>query len=452
MKNVIYFIGICLMVACSKDSIENDASEEFPGGATTYNSIFSGSYEQPASNLNANELAQHASGDKLFSNSFVANPSTVNPGLGPIFNNVSCVLCHPKNGKSPQPFSGSDLRGLLFRVSIPRADESQGPMPVPGLGTQFQHRAIVGTTSEGQVQISFQETTHTFADGSTYSLRKPIYTLTSTTATIPANMMVSPRIAQQVIGLGLLEAIPESVILAKQDINDADNDGISGKANRVFNPILGVFELGRFGWKANNATLLVQATDAIHQDMGVTSFVFPQETAYGQVQDDGLADDPELDSLDAIDLAFYTQSLAVPKRRDFNSSSTNNGKQIFFNIGCNKCHTQKYTTGNNTAFAFLNNQTFYPYTDLLLHDMGPDLADGRPDYLATGTEWRTPPLWGIGLSELVNGHTNYLHDGRARNLLEAIMWHGGEAEAQKIKVSQLSKKDREDLVKFVGSL
>lgn len=452
VKKVVYFALIVLFISCGKDDVNiNESSEEFPGGATTYNSIFSGSFEQPSSNLNSNELAQHAAGDADFSNNFVTSPAIINPGLGPIFNHVSCVSCHPKNGKSPQPISGNDLKGLLFRISIPRADESQGPMPVPGLGGQFQNKAIVGKTSEGQVSISFVENDFTFADGTPYTLRKPVYTLTSTTATIPTNMMVSPRIAQQVIGLGLIENITKSDILSRQDINDADGDGISGKANSVLNPVSGLFELGRFGWKANNASLLEQATSALHQDIGITSFVFPIESSFGQIQYDGLDDETEVDSQSVFDLTFYTQSLAVPKRRNFNDASANNGKQLFFNIGCNKCHTQKYITGNS-ANAFLNNQIIYPYTDLLLHDMGNELADGRPDFLATGNEWRTPPLWGIGLSELVNGHTNLLHDGRARNILEAIMWHGGEAETQKIKVSKLSKKERDDLVKFVASL
>lgn len=453
MKKLFYISILTLCLSCGKDKQSiNEASEEFPGGATTYNNIFSGSFEQPSNNMNAAEVALHLEGDAHFEAMFVGSPAVRNQGLGPIFNHASCALCHPKNGKSAQPFSGSDLKGLLFRVSIPSADESQGPTPVPGLGGQFQQRSLVGTTAEGSVNITFTETTHYFADGTTYTLRKPHYTLTSTTATIPANMMVSPRIAQQVIGLGLLEAISEADITAQQDISDFNGDGISGKANKVFNPVSGLFELGRFGWKANNATLLEQTAGAIHQDIGITNFVFPKEAAYGQIQDDGMDDEPEIDSISLVKLAFYTQSLAVPKRRYFNDKDADNGKEIFFRIGCNKCHTQKYITGNTSPFAFLNNQTIYPYTDLLLHDMGSELADGRPDFLANGNEWRTPPLWGIGLSELVNGHTSLLHDGRARNILEAIMWHGGEAENQKTEVAKLSKKERDDLVKFVSSL
>jgi CxxC motif-containing protein (DUF1111 family) len=452
MRKATYLAFIILFISCKKENVNiNDASEEFPGGATTYKSIFSGSFEQPASNLNSAEFLQHSVGDATFSAKFVTSPALVNQGLGPIFNQVSCVSCHPKNGKSSQPLSGLDLKGLLFRVSIPRADESLGPLPLSGFGGQLQTKASVGKQAEGQVQISFEENTFTFSDGTPYSLRKPIYTITSANTSIPFNMMVSPRIAQQVIGLGLIEAISDANILLKADENDANSDGISGKANRVWNPVSNAFELGRFGWKANNATLLAQSATALHEDMGITSYVFRAETTVGQIQDNGPSLTTDVDSQLVIDLAFYTQSLAVPKRRDFNDASVNNGKLIFFKIGCDKCHTQKYVTGTN-AISFLSNQTIYPYTDLLLHDMGSDLADGRPDFLATGNEWRTPPLWGIGLSELTNGHTDLLHDGRARNTLEAIMWHGGEAENQKVQVKKLSKKEREDLVKFVNSL
>ena len=451
MKKVVCFILIIGLFSCKKEETNiNEAAEEFPGGSTTYNNIFSGSFEQPSSNLDAAGIAEHAAGDAAFGNKFVTSPATINPGLGPVFNHVSCESCHPKNGKSPQPFSGDDLKGLLFRISIPGTNIHGEPLDVPGFGTQLQTKANVGKDAEANVQITFTETNYTFDDGTSYSLRKPIYTLTNPYIAMPATVLVSPRIGQQVIGLGLLEAIKESDLLANEDIADANGDGISGKANRVWNTILQQTQVGRFGWKAGNPTLLLQAASALHQDIGISSYIFPSESSFGQTQYDGLNDDPEVDSQLVADMVFYTQSLAVPKRRDFNDASANNGKQIFFKVGCNKCHSQKYTT--TSVNGFLNNQTIYPYTDLLLHDMGSDLTDGRPDFLATGNEWRTPPLWGIGLTELVNGHTNFLHDGRARSILEAIMWHGGEAESQKLQVKKLSKKERDDLVKFVGSL
>ncbi len=455
MKKIFYLFlaGMTItIIACQKEEpITNDASEEFPGGATTYKSIFSGSFEQPATNLNGDEAAQHARGDVNFESNFIASPSLVNPGLGPVFNHLSCVSCHPKNGKSPQPFSGADLKGLLFRISIPGTNPHNGPLDVPGMGTQLQQKAIFGKAAEADIQISFTETTYYFEDGTPYALRKPTYTISNPYTAIPSNTMLSPRIAQQVIGLGLLEAINESDILAKEDVSDANGDGISGKANKVWNPITHQTVVGRFGWKAGNPTLLLQAASALHEDIGITSWVFPTESSAGQPQYDGLNDEPEIDSNFLADITQYTQSLAVPKRRDFNDANALNGKKLFFKIGCDQCHTQKYVTGTG-LIPSVSNQTIYPYTDMLLHDMGTELADDRPDFLASGTEWRTPPLWGIGLTYLVNGHTSFLHDGRARNILEAIMWHGGEAENQKQQVRKLSKQERDDLVKFVNSL
>lgn len=447
-----FLITMLFCYSCSKEEkLTNKVSEEFPGGETTYPNIFSGAFQQPAPNLSSAELIQHDAGDANFSAIFIESPAIKNFGLGSIFNQNSCISCHVKDGRSPQPFSGDDLKGLLFRLSIPGADAHGGPLDVPGFGGQLQNKAVVGTPAEAKVQLSFSETNFTFEDGTPYTLRKPIYTLVAPYIPFPASVMVSPRIGSQVYGLGLLEAIRESDILANEDIADINGDGISGKANKVWNPLSKNIELGRFGWKANVSKLIIQVAGALNQDMGLTSFVFPQESSFYQSQYDGRSDDPEVDSQFVADLTFYTQTLAVPKRRDFNNSSVLKGKQVFMKIGCNKCHTPSYVTGTGISPA-LNNQTIYPYTDLLLHDMGADLADNRPDFLANGNEWRTPPLWGIGLFPLINGHSNLLHDGRARNVLEAIMWHGGEAEQQKQKVKKLSATEREDLLKFINSL
>lgn len=454
IRTTIYcLVFLFALSGCKKEDAPstNDSSEEFPGGATTIKGVFSSLFEQPSANLNSEDLEKHNDGDANFESNFVTSPAIVNAGLGPVFNHLSCISCHARNGKSPQPFSGADLKGLLIRISIPGADVHGGPLEVPGFGGQLQQKAVSGAVPEASVQITFEETTHYFADGIPYTLRKPIYSIQNPYMTFPANAMLSPRIGQTVIGLGLLEAITEVDILTREDIMDADGDGISGKANRVWDPVAQQMALGRFGWKAGAPSLLVQAAAALHQDMGITSWIFPQESSAGQTQADGLSDDPEVDSTFLENVTFYTQSLAVPARRNFNDADVLRGKELFFKIGCDKCHRQKFVTGTVTN-TFLSNQLIYPYTDMLLHDMGDGLADNRPDFKADGKEWRTPPLWGIGLTPLINGHTNFLHDGRARSLIEAIMWHGGEAESQKLKVQQLNKKEREQLVKFVGSL
>lgn len=220
----------------------------------------------------------------------------------------------------------------------------------------------------------------------------------------------------------------------------------------VWDVIAATTRLGRFGWKANNPTLFQQTFGAYQQDMGVTNPVLPMESAAGQIQDDGLADDPEIDT-ETLDLAtFYVQTLAVPARRNVNASDVLRGEELFYAARCAACHTPTLQTGALAGVPEVAYQTIHPYTDMLLHDMGDGLADGRPDFLATGREWRTPPLWGIGLTQRIQGHTLFLHDGRARNLLEAIMWHGGEAAQSREAVRAMAKEDRQALLTFLASL
>jgi CxxC motif-containing protein (DUF1111 family) len=264
--------------------------------------------------------------------------------------------------------------------------------------------------------------------------------------------MISPRMAPPVFGVGLLENIPESTILSFADENDADGDGISGKPNYVYNSYSGKTELGRFGLKANNPNILLQVAGAYQQDIGVTNYVFKNESSAGQSQSDGLNDDPELPDSILNAVAFYVRTLAVPARRNTTDPDVMAGEKIFTQINCSGCHKPTVQTGVNVAYPYLSNQRIHPYTDLLLHDMGDALADNRPDFLATGKEWRTAPLWGIGLFQKTNGVPFYLHDGRARTLEEAILWHGGEAEKSKQQFMRLSQSDRSKLIKFLNSL
>ena len=258
--------------------------------------------------------------------------------------------------------------------------------------------------------------------------------------------------APPVFGLGLLEAIAESTILANQDINDADGNGISGKANYVYDVASGQTKLGRFGWKANTSTVLEQCVGAYNGDMGITSYYLPAETGYGQSNgDDGLGDDPEVTKEVIDDVVFYCKTLGVPAARNIEDPAVIKGEKLFGQISCAKCHIPEIKTGNSNI-PVLAHQTIYPYSDMLLHDMGDGLADNRPDYLASGREWKTRPLWGIGLTNVVNGHTDYLHDGRAKNITEAILWHGGEALDSKNEFKALSKEDRQNVLAFINSL
>ncbi|MCM8527540.1 MAG: c-type cytochrome, partial [Lentisphaeraceae bacterium] len=295
-----------------------------------------------------------------------------------------------------------------------------------------------------------------FADGTKYSLRKPVYTIIDKQfGELHKDVMVSPRVGQHIIGMGLLEAIPEKDILANADAEDKNNDGISGRPNYVWNAAENKKSLGRFGWKANQPSVKQQTSGAYLGDIGITTSLNPDQNLTPVQKEAAEAPhggEPELDDDDLDKTVLYVANLAVPARRNYKDPEVLKGKKIFNDINCSSCHVAQFQTGKHPDFDNLSNQKIFPYTDLLLHDMGPELADNRPDFEASGTEWRTPPLWGIGLIQTVNGHTFFLHDGRARNLEEAILWHGGEAEKSKEQYKKLTKENRERLIKFLRTL
>lgn len=442
------------IVSCRKydDSFVSDDEEWFSGGSQTFFDATVSGFDHPFNGMTEAQLFVHEVGDKAFDASFVTAPAPLNSGLGPIYNNVSCVSCHVNDGRGRPPFQGEVLKSMLFRLSIPGTGPHGGPNPVPGFGGQLQPRAIAGKLPEADVNITYTMIDGAFPDGTPWQLRKPQYSLVSPYLTLPQDVMVSPRIAPPVFGLGLLEAIPESAILSYEDVNDINGDGISGKANRVWDVISASYRLGRFGWKAGQPSLLQQSAGAYNEDMGITNYVFPMENSLGQSQYDGLNDDAELSDSILNSVVFYMQTLGVPARRNAKDPTVVLGKNIFNGIGCVSCHVASYKTGMNMAFSPLSNQKIFPYTDLLLHDMGADLADNRPEVLANGNEWRTSALWGIGLTKKINGHEYFLHDGRARNITEAILWHGGEAQASANQFKQLNTSERQALLKFLESL
>jgi len=429
-----------------------DEQEYYAGGSTTTFGVYSQIFQQPATNLTVAEQALHFTADANFEASFVTAPAIIQGGLGPLFNQSACSSCHIRNGRAAFPASSGDLGGLLLRLSIPGADVHGEPLGIPGFGGQLQTKAVWGVQPEAKVEMQFVSEVQQFLDGESVTLQKPVFTLNAPYAPLPINILVSPRIAPPVFGLGLLEAISEADILKVADENDADGDGISGKPNYVWDAATQQVTLGRFGWKAGQPTLLQQTAAAYNGDMGVTTPLFSTENCAGQVQCDPLADDPEVDDQTLRSTTFYTQSLAVPARRDLDAPSVQQGKALFEKIQCAACHIPSFTTGQHPEFDFLSNQRIFAYTDLLLHNMGEGLADHRPDFRADGLEWRTPPLWGIGLTQTVSGHSHFLHDGRARNLTEAILWHGGEAEKAKEQFRKLSREDRTAVLRFLESL
>jgi len=451
---ILSIIGsVGLLNSCSYDEIGNSPDHSISaGGATTVDAVFSNAFQIPAPNMDENQNIMHRKGDVLFESIFVTPPSPVLGGLGPIFVQNSCANCHKKNGSAAFPLSMIDMGGILARVSLPDPSNPDNTIPVPGYGSQIQTKSTFGIIPEAKLSYLMEYINGTMEDGTKYTLAKPNFILSDFYTDFPAHAQMSARIAPPIFGLGLLEAISEKNILSRADPDDSNHDGISGRANYVYDIRTNSVRLGRFGWKANQTDLYNQTAQAFLEDMGITSPYLPHDPAFGQLQDDKKVDDPEIDNETVRLAAFYTQSLGVPAHRDKDNPDIIYGEKLFHYIGCQSCHVSSITTSQHPEYDFLSNQKIQPYTDLLLHDMGEGLADHRPDGKANGFEWRTPPLWGIGLTDVVGGHSNFLHDGRARNIEEAILWHGGEAEKSKVQYTKLSKRDREKLLLFLRSI
>ncbi|MEM7288365.1 MAG: di-heme oxidoredictase family protein [Actinomycetota bacterium] len=447
-----------LGVACGGGGSALDANL---GGATTRLDASQNSFGLPAPQLTNEERRIFERGDSFFTQNWVTAPASTDArdGLGPTFNAQSCSSCHIRDGRgSPPDPTGERARlGLLLRLSIPGADPVTGaPLPDPNYGGQLQDRSILSVPAEGRVVVTYETVTGTYGDGTTYELRAPTYTIADLAfGPLADDILVSPRLASQVIGMGLLEAIPDDDLLALADPDDEDGDGISGRPNMVWDQRLEGPAIGRFGWKANVPTVEQQVAGAFHGDIGITSVLQPQENCPSVQVDCAAAPDggtpAELTDDRLGTVTFYNRTLSVPAMRDTDTDAVQDGAELFTEIGCASCHTTTHTTGPSDV-ATLADQTIHPYTDLLLHDMGPGLADGRPDFDASGSEWRTPPLWGLGLIDDVNGARFLLHDGRARTIAEAILWHGGEGESSREAFRMLSADERDALLAFLEAL
>lgn len=448
--------------------------EASPAGAATVRARDTAdAFSQASSNIDFAQELDFKIGNGLFRKNWVASPSSTlaSDGLGPFYNARACQDCHIKDGRGHPPYGPGDKAvSMLLRLSVPGGDsiaelkDYLADQPDPTYGGQLQDFATPGHVAEGQIAVIYTDVPVTFVDGSIVTLRSPNYAITDAGygALDPA-LMLSPRIAPQMIGLGLLEAIPAADILALVDEDDANADGISGRANIVWSVEDDAPMLGRFGLKAGVPTVRHQSAGAFSGDMGLSSELFPDPAgdctaaqldcrAAPHGQEPGNRDGLEVDD-ESLDLVtFYSRNLAVPARRSVDDPQVLAGKALFYNSGCAGCHQPKFVTNRLDGQPEQSFQLIWPYTDLLLHDMGAGLADNRPESRATGQEWRTAPLWGIGLTETVSGHTNFLHDGRARNLTEAILWHGGEGEASRNAVLALPKPDRDALIAFLESL
>jgi CxxC motif-containing protein (DUF1111 family) len=456
----IYIIGtIGLLVIslsrCHKAELAPDTAydDRLSGGKATVFDESSHAFTNPIEGMNARDERAHELGDQGFEVKFVAPPATVFGGLGSIFNNVSCINCHRNDGGG-FPSAGSATSGLLMRISQAGTDPYGGPLSIVGYGTQVQDVSVLGYHPEAKVNISYSEIPFTYPDGTVVNLRKPTYTLQNPYLPITVPYMLSPRLAPPLIGLGLIDNIPESTIRGFVDAGDKNGDGISGKVNMVHDAFTGETTVGRYGLKANTSTLLLQVANAYQQDIGITSYVNKNESSYDQEQWPSSTDNGKPELADSIlkFTTFYIRTLAVPARRDVNDPDVQAGSAIFNQINCAGCHRPTIITGPDFNLPQLSGQRIHPYTDVLLHDMGEGLADDRPDFLATGREWRTQPLWGLGLLQKTTGIAFYLHDGRARSIEEAILWHDGEAAKSKQAFTGLTKQERNQLMKFLNSL
>jgi len=443
------------------------------GSATNRKRLDREAFSQPSSSMRFDERGDFFVGNGIFRRLWVQAPSSTRSadGLGPLYNARGCQRCHLKDGRGHPPSGTEDSAVSMFlRLSIPAQTDAQrkrlaehraGVVPEPTYGGQLQDVAISGRRPEGRMVIDYEEIPLELAGGEVGSLRKPRYSVEDLAyGPMHPETMLSPRVAPPMIGLGLLEAIAPEDILMRADPDDADGDGISGRASRVWSNSKQEVMLGRFGWKAGKARIADQSADAFSGDVGISSALAPHAWGDCTEHQSECRAGPHGNDEEGVEVSdeamqkvvFYSSHLAVPERRNVDDTNVLRGKALFYQSGCIGCHTPKHATRRDWPLESLAGQLIWPYTDLLLHDMGEGLADGRPEGDASGREWRTAPLWGIGLTETVNGHTNFLHDGRARNLLEAILWHGGEAQSAREAVSSMDAGDRQALLDFLNSL
>lgn len=465
MRRALAIGGALVLSACGDagESDQRDPDEVFSGGRATVFETSRDAYAQALPELHGDAEDQFFVGNAIFNRSWVTAPASVAQfdGLGPLFNATNCSACHFKDGRGRPPERDDEpFTSMLFRLSVPGVDAQGGPLPDPHYGNQLQDNGVLGVPAEARPRARYVEVPGTFADGTTYSLRRPTYTFDDLAyGPLAPDVQVSPRVAPAVFGLGLLAAIPDSTLAALADPEDRDRDGISGRINHVWDVRLGATAIGRFGWKANQPTIAQQTAGAFQGDMGISSSMFlgqpcvpTQAECMAQPSGAAMAGESELSDQLLASVVRYMHTLAVPARRELDAPAVRRGRKVFHEAGCEGCHVPKLQTGTLADFPEVSDQTIRPYTDLLLHDMGDALADGRPDFEATGNEWRTPPLWGIGLVEIVNKHAFFLHDGRARGLLEAVLHHDGEAASSRRAVEHSSASDREALVAFLRSL
>ncbi|RWM09385.1 di-heme oxidoredictase family protein [Mesorhizobium sp.] len=466
------------VLAVTRPTTDFSKPEQFElmqgGAGTSKKDVNRDAFSQSSANITFEEEGTFKLGNALFRKNWVSSPSSTqaSDGLGPLFNERACQNCHLKDGRGRPPGGSVGSTSMFLRLArdasnaeekAALADRKVLNFPDPVYGSQLQDLAVPGLKGEGRMRVDYTEEKVTLGDGTVVLLRKPTYSVEDLAyGPLDASTTLSPRMTPPMIGLGLIEQIAPADILAHADPHDRDGDGISGRPNIVRDAPGGKPALGRFGWKAQAASIRQQAADAFAGDVGISTPEVPKPWGdCTEAQKDCLAMpngvQKRLGAAEApppvMDLVtFYSQNLAVPARRDIGTRQVLAGKKQFYEMGCISCHTPKFVTLRGTPNKAQAFQLIWPYSDFLLHDMGEGLADGQRVGEASGSEWRTPPLWGIGLTATVNGNTFYLHDGRARTLAEAILWHGGESQKARDRFADATAADRDALIKFLESL
>jgi CxxC motif-containing protein (DUF1111 family) len=440
------------------NTADADSDAAMSGGDSTVFDVSVKAFGFPCPTLTDEHRSAFFVGRSFFNENWVVAPASTKgrDGLGPLFNARSCSACHLHDGRSEPPASGKPMVSMLIRLSVPGNRKHSEPLPDKTYGGQLQGQGIPGVPAEADVFVNYTEQPGKFADGEPFSLRRPSYCVTNLGyGPLSSQARMSPRVAPAMIGMGLLETVSERDLLETARSQKESGSGIAGQLNYVWDEEKQRMAAGKFGWKAEQPTVLQQIAAAFAGDMGLTSVLFPHDdhTAFQEICDrQPNGGNPEVADKILNDVATYSRTLAVPARRNWTNETVLRGERVFRQSDCAMCHVPKLRTGTRADLPELSNQTIHPYTDMLLHDMGEELSDGRPVFKAGARDWRTPPLWGIGLQQNVNGHTCFLHDGRARNAAEAILWHGGEAARARENFRSLSKTDRIALIAFLDSL
>ncbi len=453
-------LSLASTMALAAAALAPEPGEERPGGdATSTKPRNRSAFSNPSGNMIFERQLDFKVGDGIFRKLWASAPSstTSSDGLGPLYNARSCQSCHLKDGRGRPPAPGEPAVSMLMKLSLPDGS------PEPTYGMQLQTFAIQGHEPEGSVHIAYTEIPVTAARRRARVAAQARSTRSPHPGYGPLHpeTRMSPRVAPPMIGMGLLELIPEADIVARADPDDRDGDGVRGRTRLVWSRAEGREMLGRFGWKNGAATVADQTADAFANDIGLSTPLIKPSFGDCTVAQAACRDAPHGDDekegvevpATMFDLTvFYARNLGVPARVKAGDTRVLRGKQIFAEIGCASCHTPRQVTGTHPQRPEQSNQTIWPYSDLLLHDMGEGLADNRAEGSAGGRDWRTPPLWGLGLTMIVSDHTFLLHDGRARNVPEAILWHGGEAQASRDRFAKMQAADRAALLAFLDSL